>query len=409
MTRLFLIGAALAASVCLCSQSVNLDAADRIVVASRIYALVQQYFAHWDGAPRSSVDDAYRGYVDRAIHSASRQEFDLATLRFVASLHNGHTQFFDSESDGRPLKFRLLEVEGRWVAIGSQDTRLPRGTIVRTIDGTPVDAFVREKATYVAASNDRLARTHVFSTPALFGERVALGLDNGQTVVIDRTAPPDAPFAATKSVDGRWLEEGALAYIRVSSFGDLANERTAVDLVRQFGASRSLIVDVRGNGGGTTPRQLLAALMNRPWRSWIETSPLHIELLDVAYFRFPPLLIGRENAEQQPAADAFAGRIFVLADRFCVSACEDFVMPFKTTGRGTVIGEVTQASSGNPYRADLGNGMRVSIGAMRYRFPDGSAFEGVGIAPDIPIERRIADIAAGRDGALDRAMELAGK
>jgi carboxyl-terminal processing protease len=99
--------------------------------------------------------------------------------------------------------------------------------------------------------------------------------------------------------------------------------------------------------------------------------------------------------------------VFVVVDRFCVSACEDFVMPFKTTGRGTVIGELTQGSSGNPRRVDLGNGMRVSIGAMRYRFPDGSAFEGVGIAPDVPIERRIADITANRDAALERAQQLA--
>lgn len=46
---------------------------------------------------------------------------------------------------------------------------------------------------------------------------------------------------------------------------------------------------------------------------------------------------------------------------------------------------------------------------MRYRFPDGSPFEGVGIAPDIPIERRIADIAAGRDASLERVIELAAK
>jgi C-terminal processing protease CtpA/Prc len=33
--------------------------------------------------------------------------------------------------------------------------------------------------------------------------------------------------------------------------------------------------------------------------------------------------------------------------------------------------------------------MSVVVGVMRYRFPDGSAFEGVGIAPDVVVERRI--------------------
>jgi carboxyl-terminal processing protease len=150
--------------------------------------------------------------------------------------------------------------------------------------------------------------------------------------------------------------------------------------------------------------------MNRPWRWWIESSPQRLVLLDAMIGGadgFAPLQVGRENVLQSPSADAYHGRVFVLVDRFCISACEDFVMPFKTTGRGTVVGELTAGSSGNPRRVDLGNGMRVSIGAIRYRFPDGSAFEGVGIAPDVAIERRIADILANRDSALEQARQLA--
>jgi carboxyl-terminal processing protease len=77
-------------------------------------------------------------------------------------------------------------------------------------------------------------------------------------------------------------------------------------------------------------------------------------------------------------------------------------MPFKVTGRGVVVGETTQGSSGNPYRADIGFGISVAIGAKRYRFPDGTAFEGVGIVPDVPVERRVMDVVAGRDAVLER-------
>ena len=82
-------------------------------------------------------------------------------------------------------------------------------------------------------------------------------------------------------------------------------------------------------------------------------------------------------------------------------------MPFKDTGRATIIGETTQGSSGNPYRTDLGDDMNISIGAVRYRFPNGSEFEGVGIAPDVAVERRISDLVAGRDAILEKAQELA--
>ena len=372
------------------SPTVDLDVTDRVVVASKIYSLVQQYFAHWEGAPRATVDAAYREYLDRVVREKERKEFDLATLRFIATLRNGHTQFLDGAMDGRPLKFRLLQVEDQWVVVDSQDSRLGRGAVVRTLDGLPVDDFVREAARYVAASNERLARTHVFSYPGLFREKVSVGLESGAVVVVDRAAAADTrlgPFP--QASEGRWLREGRIAYLRIPSFGNPAFERSAIDLVHQFGSSPSLVIDVRGNGGGATPFQLMTALMNRPRRWWQEAP------------------VSRNLLPEPPSSAAYSGRLFLLVDRFCGSACEDFVMPFKDTARAVIVGETTQGSSGNPYRASLGYGMAVSIGAVRYRFPDGTPFEGVGIAPDVVVERRISDLVAGRDAILERAQALA--
>jgi carboxyl-terminal processing protease len=388
------------------AQTTGLTVTDRLVIASKIYAMVQQYFAHWDGVPRPQVDAAYHEYIDNAVRAANRKDFDLATMRFIAKLRNGHTQFFDSQLDGRPIKFRLLQVGIEWVVVNSQHSGLPPGVIVRSLDGKSVDDFVSERAQYVAASNDRLARTHVFSYPGLFPERVSVGLPNGNIVLVDRTVRTGAPESTARVSEGRWLRDGRLAYIRIPAFGDSAYERTAIELVRQFASSPNLIVDVRQNGGGTTPGQLIAALMDRPWRTWQETTPQHIALFDAQ--DIPPIQALRGSRQQSPSSDAYGGRLFLLVDRFCGSACEDFVMPFKDTGRAVVIGETTQGSSGNPYRAELGNGMSVAIGAVRYRFPDGTDFDGVGITPHVAIDRTVADFANNRDSVLERAQELAG-
>ena len=82
-------------------------------------------------------------------------------------------------------------------------------------------------------------------------------------------------------------------------------------------------------------------------------------------------------------------------------------MPFKDTHRGVLIGETTCGSSGNPYREELGDGMRVRIGAMRYRFPDGRPFEGIGIEPDVAVAPTVTDLRSGRDVILERALALA--
>jgi carboxyl-terminal processing protease len=51
--------------------------------------------------------------------------------------------------------------------------------------------------------------------------------------------------------------------------------------------------------------------------------------------------------------------------------------------------------------------MSLMVGSVRYRFPDGAPFEGVGIAPDVPVELRITDVRDGRDPVLQKAVELA--
>jgi carboxyl-terminal processing protease len=51
--------------------------------------------------------------------------------------------------------------------------------------------------------------------------------------------------------------------------------------------------------------------------------------------------------------------------------------------------------------------MTVGIAVKRQYFPDGSEFEGVGIQPDIEIHSSVDDLRAGRDRALDKALELA--
>jgi hypothetical protein len=98
-------------------------------------------------------------------------------------------------------------------------------------------------------------------------------------------------------------------------------------------------------------------------------------------------------------------RLLQLDNEWVVVASQDRDLP---QGRAVVIGETTQGSSGNPYRTDLGSGMSVAIGAVRYRFPDGTDFEGVGITPHIAIDRTVADFVSNRDSVLERARELAG-
>jgi len=111
---------------------------------------------------------------------------------------------------------------------------------------------------------------------------------------------------------------------------------------------------------------------------------------------------------KQPQEPVFTGKLYILVDGACASACEDFVAPFKDNHRATIVGESTMGSSGQPYYYDFGNGMSFRISTKREYFPDGAAFEGIGVKPDVEVPLTLDDLKGGRDSAVLKAEELAG-
>ncbi len=116
----------------------------------------------------------------------------------------------------------------------------------------------------------------------------------------------------------------------------------------------------------------------------------------------------RWPAEVLPGAkEPYRGRLVILADGGCFSACEGFLVPFRDTGRGTIIGAATGGSSCQPVFFDLGQGYQFQVSTKREYLPDGSAFEGVRIQPHVTVEPPVEDIRRGRDPVLERGLAIA--
>jgi carboxyl-terminal processing protease len=385
--------------------SAEIGTVDRVEIATKIYSAVRLYFAHGQGI---DIDQAYRQYLNQIVSSPGRKAFDLATLKFVGTLKNGHTRFVDdwlNEHYGQPLPFWVENLGGQWVVTSSEQEDLPRGSVVSELDGVAIDKVMNEQMQYVSASNERIARSHVMNMPFLFPDTFVVTLENGTKVRVERGASRQEVGQGINASEGRWLVKDQMAYIKIPSFGDPNYEQTALALESEYRSASSLVIDVRGNGGGVTPLQLIGALMNQPWRTWNELTPRHIALFEAQGRAEAMLLIPSRTV--QPAPQAYSGRLVFVVDRYCGSACEDLVMPFKDNGRATIIGETTQGSTGQPYQFQPYEGMTFMLGTVRCNFPDGSQFESVGITPTIAIEASAEDIVENRDPVLAKAEEVA--
>jgi carboxyl-terminal processing protease len=390
----------------------TLSLGERVFIASKIYSLIPTFFAHWKGTSDLDLDAAYRAYLNKILSSNDRRQFDLATMEFVAKLRNGHTGFWDPwfiDHYGQPRFFDAKYLSGQWTITHSSISGLNPGDVLVSIDDQPLDQFFAERRQYLSGSSESQLRRRLFSssnTP--FPQKFSITLADGRHIQAERKLPEPEPKKDPVATEGRWIREGTLAYIKIPSFDDPAFQESAIEFVKKFKAAMALIIDVRGNEGGGTPSELIRSLMDRPWRHWIETTPVSDALRKMDMGNDPGFHLDYtyEFRAEKPEA-VYSGQLFILTDGDCTSACEDFVMPFKDNERAKIVGGTTFGSSGQPYFYRFENGMIFGISAKREYFPDGSEFEGMGIKPDVEVEPKPADLRSGNDVILQRAVDLA--
>ena len=405
--------------------------AERMWIAAKMLAAVETHFAHWEGVPDLDLDAAFRAYAEEAVAAPDRRSFSLASMKFLAGLRNGHTGFFDPwlrERFGAPLGFSLERDADGWVVRESRVDGLGAGDRVVTVDGRPAGEVIGELLPYVSASSDREAVRKLWVQGApLWPGRFTLGLADGRWVEI-RRGDQDLRPVEPRRYEARVLE-GGIAYLRIPHFETPEMEDSAIAFLGTRPDAPALVVDVRRNGGGTTPTRLIGALMNRPWRGFAQSTSFDVGLYS-AYHRVGQMVdparlddytrgyidafgeyehprLAFPGVVEQPGETVYAGPVVVLVDGGCASACEDFALPFATSGRGTLVGEPTSGSTGQPYMWSFENGMSFRVSARRVSMPDGSPFEGVGIVPDVEVHPSAADLRSGRDPVLETALGIA--
>ncbi|OCJ08560.1 peptidase S41 [Rhizobium sp. AC27/96] len=394
------------------------DVTDRAHIASTAYHVIKRYFAHAEGLPAGYDFEArYRAYLGEAIGAENRNAFSLATMRFFASLQNGHT-FFEDEAlsqQAGPAPFGIKRIDGQWTIVRSRMPELAPGEVVTMVDHKPVDEWLKPIHEHIGQSSrtalDRATWRRVF----LFPRHFTIGMDDGRQVPVDLNAPlagPERGLVTATDVETIRRADG-LVVIRIPSFANPRYEQDAIFAIHHAGDARAILLDLRDNGGGSTPGNLLSAIMTKPYRGTLVATPMTIAMNDASnsfndtIAALPTLMMRYGPNVTPPLVGAWQGNIALLVNDGCASACEDFVLRFQDGGRGLVLGEPTYGSTGQPYFVRFPEfGMSFRVSTKREYFPDGRQFEGVGITPDRPIPVTREELSSGIDSQLELAASL---
>ncbi|HWU76399.1 MAG TPA: S41 family peptidase [Rhodanobacter sp.] len=400
-----------------------LSEAQRIAGLSLFWSEVKYNFVHFDHVPRLDWDQAYLDFLPQVIAARDTQAYYEVLMRLAPLLHDGHTNIYPPKAlqdkfYARP-PMRTALVDGKVLVTGVFSPTLAKqgihpGDEIRQIDGIEVHRYASERvAPYESSSTPQDADVRAYGYGLLAGDKarplhLSLRDATGATrdVTVSRGAYPDAKSPA--SFTFRMLP-GHIAYLSLDHFESEAGVKVFERHLPQILRARGLILDVRRNGGGSSlyGGEILSYLTDRPIPT--ETSrELRVDPVSRGQgdLRLEWRLLpdsGQPYVKQRKSV--FHGPVAVLIGPQTFSAAEDFVVSYDAMKRGLLVGTTTGGSTGQPLMIDLPGGGSARICVKRDSYPDGHEFVGTGIAPDLAVAPDVADIRAGRDPVLARAME----
>ena len=401
----------------------QLSVEQRVAGLSLFWAEAREHFVHFSRVPQMNWDQLYLDYLSQVIAAESTRDYYRHMMRLAALLQDGHTDVapppeLANEFFARPpIETTVVQEKILIAAVASPAlaTRIRVGDEIVAIDGVPVRQYAEQRvAPFVSASTPQDHSARMFGRQLLQGSaaealtlrlRSAGGAERNETVARaghgDVVVRPGFQFQVLP---------GGIAYLSLDHFESDAGLQALERALPRIFAAKSLIIDIRNNGGGDARvgLDILSYLSKEPIAGAISYQRAGEAILRAQGYpavNWAPLA-GNGQTYSRQRQRVFSGPVAILAGPRTLSAAEDFLLAFELMQRGTIIGQTTGGSTGMPMVFKLPGGGQARICIKLDLYPDGRDLVGKGIAPQIAVQPSLDEFRAGRDVALERAIAL---
>ena len=425
------------------------------------FALDERWsYRHANDVDFDSKIDFLHKRIDAGISS---NDFAIQLQRIIAQGLDGHASVDGYNlATGGYLPFLIEPVGEHFVAF-----KPDRGSFLaiglpylRKIDGKDVSDWCKTAAMFVPKGSPQYVRRHCLRhLRNLDYMRGLLHLPTSSSVVIELASEDGKSsreltltVASRYPTYGKWpigdsrLLNGTIGYLRLAKM-----DRNAVEEIRnwmhKFRDTKGLVVDVRGNGGGSrqalrllysylaapedSPRVVNAAAYRIHWTHkedhlanrfmyranaevWIKEERKAIAEFVKSFrpeWKLPKdkfsdwhyMVLSRLN---DPNIYYYKKPVFVLMDTKCFSATDIFLAGLKGLKNVVLLGTLSGGGSAGAQNVSLGTTQyRLRIGSMASFQVDGRLFDGNGVEPDVKMESTPEYYIGGLDNVLETAVK----
>ncbi|MBS1563056.1 MAG: peptidase S41 [Bacteroidetes bacterium] len=432
------------------TQSLNtISAADKVYGLSKCWQEVNYNFVYFNKINRAAWDSLYKTLIPQVQQTANDYDYYRLLQKFYAFLHDGHTNVYLPPSVNNlqlgkmfgDYWFGTENIDGKAIITRTLRTRIkeiPIGSEVIEVNGLPTARYIADSIKpYIASSTDYVLEDEAYANllRGMTGSTYNIKIKRPDGSVLPLSLVHERskdtsyfpPFKTQGLLELRWYDKD-IAYLALNSFGDQKIDKIFMDSLPALLKAKALILDLRGNGGGSTGigTFILQHLTNDSILPRSRTfTRQHVAVYKAwgSFLKPADTLFGNQSKERwryahdsmylafDYSADTFhrpAQRLVVptavLIGHNTASAAEDFLIAASEQKHFTLIGERSFGSTGQPYSFSLPGGGGARVCTKKDTWPDGHEFVGYGIAPAIYVRPVLKDFLNNTDPVLDKAL-----
>ncbi len=337
------------------------------------------------------IDKYYLGTVNE-------EELEEGAIKgYVEALNDPYTEYISKEE----MDSYKSEIQGQYVGVGivvTQDKQTNNVIVVSTIkDGPAQKAGIQPNDVIKSVDGVECTSKEITEiTQKIKGEK---GVDvtievYRDTQVMSFTITRD--IVKTNPVEGEILE-GNIGYIAFSSF----DQNTAEDFKSKYEelaskGAKSLIIDIRNNGGGIVS----------------EAEKIANYILDKGSTIFYEIDKEGNEKERKTQKDPIINiPTIVMVNENTASSSEILAAALQEHGKARLLGKLTYGKGVIQQLLSLIDGSGIKITSEEYLTPNRTKIDKRGITPDIEVDlpsniENMLEITREQDTQLDKAIEL---
>ncbi len=324
-------------------------------------------------------------------------------LRFTAKLRDGHVNVGSKYNYNHIPPILWEWVEGKLIITHVKDKSLPfkRGDVVESIDGkAPSDYFANTHSLISAANEGWLNYKAINKSLAgKKGSTITIGL-NSREHVLTRAYSKDEVLKSgdVKTDKYRFYNDSSIVYLNL----DIIEMDTINELMSALEKSSAIICDLRGYPNSN--HALISHLLKDD-----DTSDAWMQVPQIIYPDYKNVCSYEKHGWFIKTQKPYLGdkQVIFIIDGQAISYAESYLGFIEGYDLATIVGQPSAGTNGNVNPFEINGAYRISWTGMKVLKHDGSQHHGIGIIPDVRVEKTIEGVRDGIDEFLEKALELA--